>query len=303
MKGIITAGFTFWDANGALDAEATKAYCDFQVKAGVDGLFIIGSTGEFATMDVATRKQAAEMYKKALDSRLPLIIHTGALLPEEAFELTEHAAALGADAVAAVPPFYYPYDQDALFAYFSQLAVKAGDTPVYLYNFPAAAKNDLPPVLVKRLMDAHSNIVGVKDTSQDYTRYVDYTDILGKNATVFMGSDAMLLAALVMGGAGCITATAACFPEVMVDIKKEYEAGNLERARELQLLASRLRLLFGKAPGLPIRKAGLVMRGFNSPLVNFPMRQLKGSEFEQFSIAVRALEKEFSYTLTAPINE
>ena len=300
---IITAAFTFWDDKGKLDPKAIQRYCDFQVKAGVDGLFIIGSTGEFATMDVATRKSTAEFYHKSLAGRLPLLVHTGALLPEDSFELTKHACSLGVDAVAAVPPFYYPYDHDALFEFFSTFAGHAGSTPVYLYNFPAAAKSDLPPSLIKNLMASCPNIAGVKDTSQDYTRYLDYLDHLGSEAKVFMGSDAMLLAALVMGGSGCITATAACFPELMVAIKKEYMTHNMGRARELQIMAARLRLLFGKQPGLPVRKMGLVLRGFDSPYMHAPMRQMTITEIEDFSKAIKALENEFSFSLTNVITE
>ena len=74
-------------------------------------------------------------------------------------------------------------------------------------------------------------------------------------------------------------------------------------AGELQIMAARLRLLFGKQPGLPVRKMGLVLRGFDSPYVHAPMRQMTKPETENFSKAIKVLESEFSFSLTKEITE
>ncbi|GEM_PF-6595971 len=74
----------------------------------------------------------------------------------------------------------------------------------------------------------------LKDTSQDFARYVEYIDALGPDASVLMGSDAMVLAALAQGGSGAVSAAAATFPELMVAIKDRFLAGDLGEARRLQ---------------------------------------------------------------------
>jgi len=88
----------------------------------------------------------------------------------------------------------------------------------------------------------------------------------------------------------------------MVAIKTEYMANNIERARELQIMAARLRLLFGTQPGLPVRKMGLTLRGFDCHYVNAPMRQMTKAEVENFSEAIKSLENEFSFPLTNAIS-
>lgn len=301
LEGIVTAAITPFDQKGNLDREAVKTFCDFQIAKGCHGLFAVGSTGEFPLMTIEERKQTAEVYVEAVDYRVPFAVHVGSTRIEEAVELTRHASELKVDGVMAVPPYYYPFDDECLFEYFTTLAKVDPELPFYVYNFPASAKNDVTPKLIKRLHEACPNIVGVKDTSQDYLRFVDYIDILGKDFYNLMGSDAMVLAALVMGGKGAVSATAASFPELMVEIYNSYQAGNLVQSQKLQLLASRLRIVFNKPPFLAPRKLALQMRGFDFSFVRQSLRVMTEQEINTFKNEIAKLEEEFEFELTSGI--
>jgi len=301
LKGIITAPITPLDENGNIDSGATKELCDFLVSSGVHGLFAIGSTGEFPLMSIEERKKAAEIFVKAVDGRIPMVIHIGATKIEDAIELAKHAGTLGVDGIAAVPPYYYKFDEECILQYFTALAAIDPELPFYVYNFPANAKNDISPQLLKRMNEKCNNIVGIKDTTQNYTRYVDYVDVMGSDFCNLIGSDAMILAALIIGGKGAVSASATSFPEPFVKMYEAYQKGDLKEAQKLQLLAARLRTLFATTPFLASRKIALKMRGFNYSTIKRPLRDMTEKEIDDFKKKIAQLEEKFQFKLSTKI--
>ncbi|TVM36784.1 dihydrodipicolinate synthase family protein [Oceanidesulfovibrio marinus] len=301
LQGTVTAAFNPVDQDGSVDQKMLRSFCDFQIDSGVDALFVNGSTGEFAVLSIEMQKTAIKAYVDAADGRIPVVAHVGSTRQDEAFDLANYAESLGVFGIAAVPPFYYGFDKDALTTYFVALGKSAPNTPLYLYNFPAAARNDLTPQYLMELRKVCPQLAGVKDTTQDYCRYVDYVDLLGSDFSSMMGSDAMYLACMVIGGTGAISALAASNPEIMVGIKREYEAGNLDAARNLQKLASRLRHVFNRPAGQTRRKQVLALRGIAFPDPHAPMRSLTEAEKAEMKEELRRLEDEFSVPLLKPV--
>ncbi len=297
LHGIVTAVFNPVDQDGLVDQKMLRRFCDFQIDTGVDALFANGSTGEFAVLSMADQKTAIKAYMDAADGRLPVVAHVGSNLVNEALELAKYAAGLNVAGIASVPPYYYGFDKAAMLKYFVALGEAAPETPLYLYNFPAAARNDLPPKFVDELRKVCPQFAGVKDTSQDYCRYVDYVDLLGSDYSTLMGSDAMFLAALVIGGSGAVSALAASYPEIMVGMRRSYEGGDMDTARNLQLLASRLRHVFTRPAGQTRRKQALAFRGIVFPEPHAPLRSLTETEKKEMHDELRALEDEFCVPL------
>lgn len=302
LKGICTAAITPFTRGETLDEAAITQFCQFQVESGVHGLFVNGSTAEFAAMPVDMQKKAMEMYVRHLNGRTTVVVHTGSARIDEAVELAEFAAGLNVDGLASVPPFFYNYDLESLKEYYGAIAGAAPGLPLYVYNFPAAAKNDITPDILVELRKAVPAIAGIKDTSQDYCRFIEYVDRMGPDFCVMMGSDAMVLGALVIGGSGAVSAAAASFPELMVDIYNAWLNQDLEKARRLQLIASRLRLIFGKTPVQARRKAALQLRGFKSQAVMSPGRTLTDAEFTELKQQLEQLEERFGYFLLNKVN-
>ena len=303
IRGICTAAFAPLGPDGRIDPEMIDRFVEFQIDSGVHALLVNGSTGEFAVLDIDRQKAIITHYCRAAAGRVPVIVHVGSSRLDEALELTRHARDLSPDGLAAVPPYFFAYDREALLDYFRTLAEAAPDIPFYLYNFPAAARNDLPPDLVARIRASCPNVLGVKDTSQDYARFVDYVDVLGPDFCTLMGSDGMLLAALVIGGHGAVSAAAACFPELMVSIYNSFIDHRFEQARRLQLLASRLRSVFNRAPYQPRRKMALKFRGLDCSAAARPMRPMTPGEIDEFRVELEKLEEEFEYPLLKQISE
>ena len=135
FAGIMPPMSTFFDAEGTFDRKATAALMDRLMEAGVQGVLILGSAGEFFSMSMAQRKEVAEFCLRHIDGRITTLVGTGACGTQETIELSRHAAEHGADAVMVINPYYSPMSDDCLFAHYSAVA-DACPCPVMLYNFP-----------------------------------------------------------------------------------------------------------------------------------------------------------------------
>ena len=107
IRGVLLPIITPFDEKVRIDENIMRQLVDFHIKAGVHGLFVLGSTGQGPAMTIDERKQAAAIALDQAKSRVPVIIHVGTADAGSAVELAEHAAAHKADAVAIVPPYYY----------------------------------------------------------------------------------------------------------------------------------------------------------------------------------------------------
>ena len=107
IRGVLLPIITPFDEKVRIDEKIMRQLVDFHIKAGVQGLFVLGSTGQGPAMTIEERKQAAAIALDQAKSRVPVIIHVGTADAGSAVELAEHAAAHKADAVAIVPPYYY----------------------------------------------------------------------------------------------------------------------------------------------------------------------------------------------------
>ena len=106
IRGVLLPIITPFDERARIDEEVMRELVDFHIGAGIQGLFVLGSTGQGPAMSVEERKKAAAVALDQARSRVPVIIHVGTADTESTVELAEHAAAHKADAVAIVPPYY-----------------------------------------------------------------------------------------------------------------------------------------------------------------------------------------------------
>jgi dihydrodipicolinate synthase/N-acetylneuraminate lyase len=114
FKGITAAVTTWFTEQGELDYETQFHHADFLIEAGVNGLFFQGSGGEFAYLTHQERKEHAEKTVRHVAGRVPVLIGVSSNSTDEAVELAKHARSVGADAVAAVTPFYWKINDDLI---------------------------------------------------------------------------------------------------------------------------------------------------------------------------------------------
>src|SRR5690606_38137872 len=116
------------DGGKAVNFDTLRKLVDFHIQSGVHGFFVCGGSGEGLLLSVEERKAVLETVKEAANGRAQIIAHIGALATATAQELAAHAAELGVDAVAAVPPFYFRVDDDALYDHYRLIAEVAQGT-------------------------------------------------------------------------------------------------------------------------------------------------------------------------------
>ena len=235
FTGIIPPVSTIFTADGQLDKPGTAALIDDLIKAGVDGLFFLGSGGEFSQLGAEERKAIARFAIDHVDRRVPVLIGTGGTNARETIELSQHAQQAGADGIVVINPYYWKVAPRNLDDYYQQIA-RSVTLPVILYNFPDLTGQDLTPETVTRLALQNENIVGIKDTidSVGHLRtMINTVKSVRPSFSVFCGYDDHLLNTMLLGGDGAITASANFAPELSVGIYRAWREGDLATAATL----------------------------------------------------------------------
>ena len=289
MFGIIPALLTPINNKNMVDLEKLKKLVNFLVEKGVNGLYPCGTTGEGPLLSAEERKRIAEVVIDEVGEKIRVMIHTGAINFNEVIELSKHAEDIGANAIGVVSPFYYKYDEEALFQFYSKVA-KSVDIPVYLYNIPPLTGNWIYIDVVEHLVKEHSNIVGIKDTSGDIKYILSIKARLGDEIDILVGSESILMPGLLAGSVGGISGLANAFPELVVGIYKEFSKGNLDKAWELQFKLDQVSKLIDSKNFIAYLKGVLVYRGIDIGLdVKLPLRRISDEEFERLKKSLKEI--------------
>lgn len=208
---LIVAGATPLRDDGArLDPEAVAPMVEFLEGHGADGVFACGTTGEGILLSTDERMRAAEAFRAAV--RGQLIVHCGAQTTAETVALASHAAETGADAVAVIPPPYFPLDADALTGHLEAAGRACAPLPFYLYAFTARSGYPIPLEVVARVRESLDNLAGLKVSEAPFDRLAPYLDV---GLPVLVGNEPLIPAALQRGAAGSVSGLAAAFPDVI----------------------------------------------------------------------------------------
>ena len=217
------------DGGAALDEAAIGPMVDFLAAGGVDGLFALGTTGEGVLLSLDERMRAAVAFRAACDGTL--IVHCGAQSTADTVALAAHAASIGVDGVAVIPPPYYAFGPDAVLAHLAAAASACDPVPFYPYAFAARSGYRLEPSVVERLRDLASNLAGLKVSEAPFDRVAPYLEL---GLPVFVGSEPLIPQGLAAGAAGSVSGLAAAFPEVVAAVVRAPDEAGAARLRELR---------------------------------------------------------------------
>ncbi len=270
-QGVYPAMLTPFDADGRINESELRRLTEFSIEKGLHGLFPVSSVGEGIHMSFEEKCRCMDIVVDQAAGRVPVTPGIVASAPDECARLAHHAEDLGCPAVVATPPYYYK-PGPAMVERFFETILENSDIPIILYNIPLFVQ-PLDYDTVKRLC-RYEKVVGMKDSSGsmvDFLHFKDKIKIAGEDISMLSGREEMLLPTLVMGGRGCMTASAGIFPEIMVGIWDHYHAGNMDEARRLQeSLLVLIRTMF--AVPLPVGfKLGLEIRGFDMGPPKLPL--------------------------------
>jgi len=283
LTGLVAATPTPLDPDGTIAFDRIPGLVEFLIAQGVDGFYLLGSTGEGPSFTSAERQQAATLFLKAIAKRKPAIVQVGHNSPAEARMLAMHAAKAGADAISATAPSYFrPNSVAALTACLQQVAVGAPELPFYYYHIPSVTgvTVDMPDFL-QQAAEKIPNLIGVKFTSPAIWEYQACVELEQGRFDCLYGHDEMLLPALAVGARGAVGSTYNYATPIYQRVIQAFKSCDLEAARRDQARANAMIRVVLRHGGLPAIKAAVGLVGFDCGPVRAPLTPLTSRKLEE----------------------
>jgi 4-hydroxy-tetrahydrodipicolinate synthase len=234
FHGIIPPMITPLHPDYSLDVDHTIVMVNHLLEGGVHGIFILGTTGESASLSSDVKSDLIRQVCRQVNGRVPVLVGITDCSFVESLDLAAIAAESGAAALVAAPPFYMNIGQEELAEYYRKLA-DAVPLPLFLYNMPSHTKIFIETSTVKSL-SSHPNIIGIKDSSGDLENFQSLCNAFRGNPEfkIFVGPEEILSQTLEMGGHGGVTGGANLYPELYVQAYEAFHAGEKSKLKELQ---------------------------------------------------------------------
>ncbi len=270
FKGLFTAQLTPFDANGKINEKALEQLIKNNIKMGVKGFYVGGTTAEAFLMTAQERKYLLELVKSMAEDRT-IIAHIGSLNEAEATDLAQHAEKVGADAISSVAPFYYKFTFNEIKNYYYRIA-ESVNIPMLVYNFPM---NTGVTMTMKELDQFFTSdkFFGLKHTSSDFFTMeqvkAKYPEKIALN-----GFDEMFLAGLSMGADGGIGSTYNFMADKFVKIKELFEQNRIAEAQEIQHTVNKIVAVLFKLGLMPAQKEVLNQIGLDFGVCRHPFGEL-----------------------------
>jgi len=267
VSGIIPPIITTFDKDGNFDEKAQREVINFLIPH-IGGLYPTGTYGSGPLMSNDERKKVAEVIVDEVNGRVPVILHVGTANTRDAIELAKHAEAIGASAVASIPPWYYKYPEGDIMNYFRAI-MKAVKIPVLAYNNPGAAGNALTVAMVKTL--AEEGLAGLKDSAFDLVTFMKF--LTGVDTPGFLhipGTEAIAAPAIQAGADAVVSGLANGWPEIMAELWQTLQHNDGREIGAAQLRVIMAREVMKSAPTLVVCYEVLRMRGVNAGYPRLP---------------------------------
>ncbi len=295
FRGVFPAMTTPFTENGRIDFEQLRADARRLERAGVDGLVPMGSTGESATVTHDEHIDAVEAVVEAVDD-IPVIAGAGSNNTREAIELSERSAAVGADALLLISPYYNLPEQRGFIDHYRAIA-DAVDLPQIVYNVPGRTGQNIEPDTVVELA-SEENIRGYKAASGDMGQISEIIErTREEDFAVLSGDDAMTLPVITVGGTGTISVAANIEPELTTAMVHAALAGDFDRARRLHHdLGPLFRALFAESNPIPVKEA-MAIRGYGPAKLRSPLTRHQESYRNELETVLADLEETRRETL------
>ncbi len=297
LKGIIPPLVTPLLDNDTLDKDGLERLIEHTIAGGVNGLFILGTTGEFASLSYSLRIELIERTCFLVRHRVPVLVGITDSAFSESVNLARVASDSGADAVVLAPPYYYSSGQPELLEYLKRIMTRM-PLPLFIYNMPVHTKVIFEPATVSTAADIEG-IVGMKDSSANlsYFNQVRYLLRDRTDFTFMVGPEELTAEFVLMGGHGGVNGGANMFPKLYVDLYKASVNRDFEKIVPLQNTIMKISTSiynvghYGSSylKGL---KCALSLMGICSDFMAEPFRKFKDRERQK----IQQLLEEFNYS-------
>ena len=273
FSGCYTALVTPFRGDLSLDEDALRRLIRAQIAGGVSGLVPCGSTGEASALEHAEWRRVLSIAVAEASGRLPVVAGISANTTAKAESLAREAAALGADALLVVCPYYNKPTQEGLYRHFGAVA-RAADIPLLLYNIPARTAVNMAPRTVLRLARDFRNISAIKEASGSLDQATEILAGAPSGFAVLSGDDSLTLPMMAAGASGVVSVLSNVAPRKVAALCRDAAHGRLAAARRAHLdLFGLTRALFAETNPIPV-KAALAMMGLCRDVPRPPLTRL-----------------------------
>ena len=240
LRGIVPPLVTPLLDNNTLDLEGVEKLVEHVIAGGVNGLFILGTTGEAQSLSYELRVEMIKQTARILEDRLPLLVGISDTSLADSISLSQVAADAGADALVSAPPYYFATGQPELAEFYESLIPQL-ELPIYLYNMPSHTKVNFAPSTIHRIAE-NEKVIGFKDSSANgtYFQQVMYEMRDRKDFSIFVGPEEMMAEVVLMGAHGGVNGGANMFPKLYVDLYKAAASQNMAEVKRLQAIVMQI---------------------------------------------------------------
>lgn len=287
LRGIIPPLITPLNADSSLDVKSLERMLAHVIDGGVNGVFILGTTGECSSLSYAVKKQLIEATCMFVARQIPVLVGITDCAFQESLNQAILAKSAGAFSVVAAPPFYMNLGQEDLCKYFQGLADEV-PLPLFLYNMPSHTKIGIELDTVLELAK-HKNIIGLKDSSGNGVYFQSLLNSLASQVdfTLTVGPEEMLAETVLMGGHGAVAGGANLFPSLYVGLYQAAFERNFEKIQFYQKLVMEVcsKLYgFGNCKSSYLRgvKASCAFLGLSQGYLASPLYGFSNSEVVEF---------------------
>lgn len=278
--GILPAMITPLTNDGKVNKTALRKLIDYLIDGGVHGIFAIGTTGEFYGLTNEEYREVLEISMEHTAGRVPVYAGANSIGTRQSIELAKIASEVGVAAISVLTPYFISINQKELYNHFEAIA-NSTDLPVILYNNLPKTGITIAPATVEKLANIE-NIVGVKDSTGDFTNTMEYLRrTQGKEFKVMLGRDTLVHAGLLHGASGAVMACANVAPRLCADIYDKFMAGDIQGSLEAQYKLTPLRIAFSLGSFPSVIKEGLELQGIEAGPCMLPTGAMTTEEREQ----------------------
>lgn len=298
LHGVVPPLITPLSARDQLDIPALTRLIDHQITGGANVLFLLGTTGELASLSPRTRRDVITRAARHIAGRVPFVVGITDLSLSESLALSSHARVAGATAVVVTVPYYLPPTQDELVSYVQTIA-REQPLPILLYNIPVLTKVAFEVETVRRLADV-DKVIGIKDSSGELQYLRDVAATARPDWSLLVGSARLFAPAIAAGLHGCVPGPANIAPRLFADLYAALTANDAPRAASLQERVDRLsqisRITGPKTPdGIRGIKTALSLMGIGNGQMTDPFHPATPDQRDQ----IRAILLELHIPLAA----